>query len=277
MAPRHLAASVTGMSTATIQPESFGDLLRSWRQRRRLSQLELSLATGVSARHLSFMETGRSSPSRDMVLQLADHLEVPLRERNLLLGAAGFAPAYPQRPLDAPEMASVREAMDLVLRSHEPYPAIAVDRYWNIVALNAAAGIFAAAVDPELLGPPANVYRMSFHPQGLVPMIVNFTEYAHHLMSQLRHDVAVSGDPELTALLHEVEGYGTVPPAPPHPHPQSVVLPMRVRHPIGELSVFSVIATFGTPVDVTVSELAIETFFPADAVTAERLRAIAAG
>lgn len=266
------------MSTAaSVQPDSFGELLRAWRGRRRLSQLELSLGAGVSARHLSFLETGRSTPSREMVLQLAEHLELPLRERNALLAAAGFAPAYPQRPLDAPEMTTVREAIDLVLRSHEPYPAIAVDRYWNIVAMNAGAAIFAASVDPELLGPPANVYRMSFHPKGLVPQIVNFTEYAHHLMAQLRHDVAVSGDPELTALLREVEGYGTVPPAPPQPRPQSVVLPMRVRHPLGELSVFSVIATFGTPVDVTVSELAIETFFPADAATAERLRTLAAG
>jgi transcriptional regulator with XRE-family HTH domain len=263
------------MSAAPIQSESFGDLLRAWRRRRRLSQLELSLGAGVSSRHLSFLETGRSSPSREMVLQLGEFLELPLRERNALLAAAGFAPAYPSRPLDAPEMAAVRDAMDLVLRGHEPYPAIAVDRYWNIVAMNAAAGIFAASVDPELLGPPANVYRMSFHPKGLVPRIVNFTEYAHHLMSQLRHDVAVSGDPELTALLREVESYGTVPPAPPQPRPQSVVLPMRVRHPLGELSVFSVIATFGTPVDVTVSELAIETFFPADAATAERLRQLA--
>ena len=255
---------------------TFGELLREWRRRRRLSQLDLSLAANVSARHLSFLENGRAQPSREMVLQLAEELELPLRERNLLLAAAGFTPAYPRRPLDAPEMGAVREAIELVLRNHQPYPAIAVDRYWNIVAMNEAAAVFAQDLPVELLGPPPNVYRISFHPDGWVRRIANFAEYANDLISRLRHDVAVSGDPELSALLHEVESYGTLPPTPLHPPPASVVLPIRLRTPEGELSLFTVISTFGTPVDVTVSELAIETFFPADEATAERLRAMAA-
>lgn len=264
-------------ASAPSSPETFGELLREWRQRRRLSQLELTLAAGVSARHLSFLETGRSRPSRDMALALAERLDVPLRERNLLLAAAGFAPAYPRRPLEAPEMGAVREAIDLVLRNHDPYPAIAVDRYWNIVAMNAGAMVFAQDLDPELLGPPANVYRIAFHPKGWATRVVNYADLATDMIGRLRHDVGVSGDPELAALLEEVQAYGTLPAAPPQPPPSSVVLPVRFRTPAGELSLFTVIATFGTPVDVTVSELAIETFFPADEATAQRLRTLAAG
>ena len=229
----------------------------------------------MSARHLSFIETGRAKPSREMVIHLAEHLDVPLRERNSLLLAAGFAPAYEQRPLDAPEMESVREALDLVLGGHEPYPAVAVDRYWNLVVANRAALLLIDGIPPELLGPPANVYRLSFHPDGLPPRIANFGEYATHLLARLRHDVAVSGDRQLASLLREVEAYpsatdlGVVTPA-----RGAVVVPMRVRHPAGELALFSTIATFGTPVDVTVAELAIETFFPADAETAQRLRGL---
>lgn len=260
--------------TTTTMPESFGGLLREWRTRRRLSQMELSLSSGVSARHLSFLETGRSRPSRAMALQLAEELELPLRERNLLLAAAGFVPAYPRRPLDDPDLGPVREAIELVLRNHEPYPAIAVDRYWNVVSMNAGALLIAGLVPPELLSPVPNVYRLSFHPDGLPSRLVNFAEYAQHLLERLRHDAAVSGDPELAALLAEVESYGTVPAELPHASGKEVVLPMRIRHPEGELSLFSVIATFGTPIDVTVSELAIETFFPADAATADRLRTL---
>lgn len=263
-------------ATAPVpQTQTFGELLRDWRRRRRLSQLDLSLSANVSARHLSFLENGRARPSREMVLQLAEELQLPLRERNLLLAAAGFTPAYPRRPLDAPEMGAVREAIDLVLRGHEPYPAIAVDRYWNIVAMNSGALLFARDLPAELLGPPPNVYRITFHPRGWASRVVNYADLAHDMIARLRHDVAVSGDPELAALLHEVESYGTLPPTPLHPPPASVVLPVRFRSPLGELSLFTVIATFGTPVDVTVSELAIETFFPADETTAERLRALA--
>lgn len=255
---------------------AFGDLLRGWRERRRLTQMELAQRADVSARHLSFLETGRSNPSRQMVLNLAAHLEIPLRERNQLLTAAGFAPVYPRTPLDAPEMDAVRSAIDQVLAGHEPYPALAVDRYWNIVSMNAAAALFAEDVDPALLGPPPNVYRLSLHPDGLAPRVINFAELAHHLLHRLRHDVAVSADPDLAALLEEVGSYPTVRelgrPAATH---DAVVVPVRLRHPRGELSLFTTVATFGTPVDVTVAELALETFFPADAETALRLDALA--
>lgn len=257
---------------------TFGGLLRGWRQRRRLTQLELSVRAGVSTRHLSFLETGRSGPSRDMVLELAEHLEIPLRERNQLLTAAGYAPAYPERPLDATEMDAVTAAIEQVLHGHEPYPALAVDRYWNLVSRNAAASVLATDVAPELLTPPANVYRVSLHPDGLAARVVNFAEFAHHLLARLRHDTAVSADPTLAALLDEVEGYPTVRHLPRvrHPPPQAVVVPVRLRHPRGELAMFTTIATFGTPVDVTVAELALETFFPLDAGTARRLQELAA-
>lgn len=255
---------------------AFGPLLRSWRERRRLSQQELSLVADVSARHLSFLETGRSQPSRAMVLSLADHLDVPLRERNELLAAAGFAAVYPQRPLDAPEMRSVRAAVDQILEGHEPYPAVAVDRWWNVVAANRPVTALTADVDPVVLGPPTNVYRLTLHPDGLAPLIVNLAEFAHHLLDQLRRDAQTTGDAHLNALLAEVEAYSTVRALPRHINrPEGVVVPMRLRHPHGELALFTTITTFGTPADVTVAELALELFYPLDAVTAERLRVIA--
>lgn len=261
----------------TTDDTTFGGQLRAWRERRHLTQMDLSLRSGVSTRHLSFLETGRSNPSREMVLDLAEHLEIPLRERNLLLTAAGFAPAYWRRSLDAPEMEAVRKAIDQVLAGHEPYPALAVDRYWNILSMNEAAAMFAADIDLSVMGTPPNVYRISLHPDGLAPRVVNFPEFAHHLLHRLRHDAEVSADPDLAALLDEVESYPTVRELPrPTVDQQSVVVPVRLRHPQGELSMFTTIATFGTPVDVTVDELALETFFPADAETARRLNAIAA-
>lgn len=269
--------------TATETPaepdaDTFGTLVRRWRQRRRLSQLELSLEAGVSTRHLSFLETGRAMPSREMVLGLAQHLEVPLRERNVLLTAAGYAPAYAQRPLDAPEMAAVRAAVELVLAANEPYPTLALDRYWNVVTMNASAGLLAADLPEHLLGPPTNVYRASLHPEGLAARVVNLAEFGHHLLARLRHDAAVSADPRLAALLAEVEAYGTVRgDPPPIPAGGAVVVPMRLRHPAGELSLFTTITTFGTPADVTVAELAVETFFPADEATAGRLHDLAQG
>jgi transcriptional regulator with XRE-family HTH domain len=264
------------MSAQPIETTTFGDLLRAWRQRRRLTQMDLALGADVSTRHLSFLETGRSAPSRRMALALAEHLDLPLRERNQLLHAAGFSPAFPQRPLEAPEMRPVATAVETILDAHAPNPAIAVDRYWNIVAMNATAAVFAEEVDPTLLGPPTNVYRLSLHPDGLAPRIVDFAELAHPLLAQLRHDVAVSADPDLAALLDEVESYPTVRGLPRlDPTPGAVVIPVRLRHPVGQLSLFTTITTFGTPVDVTVAELALETFFPADAATAERLVRIA--
>lgn len=265
------------LPTTATDNATFASLLRGWRGHRHLSQLDLSLLADVSTRHLSFLETGRSQPSRAMVLALAEHLRVPLRERNQLLAAAGYAPRYPRRPFDAPELAPVQRAVTRILDGHEPYPAVLVDRYWNVLSMNRAAALLAGGAAPELLGPTANVYRLSLHPDGLAPRIVNLAEFAAHLLRQLRHDVEVSADPDLAALLHEVEDYPDVRGLGPTPVPPlgDVVVPMRLRHPTGELALFTTITTFGTPVDVTVSELALELFFPADPATADRLRALA--
>ncbi len=261
----------------TTEAPTFGDHLRRWRARRRMSQLELAAESGVSARHVGFIETGRSNPSRDMVLLLTDRLEVPLRARNAMLLAAGYAPIYEEHRLDEPAMASVREAVELVVRSHDPYPAIAVDGRWDVVVANTAATLLIEDVAPEVLGPPLNVYRVSLHPEGMARTVVNFDEYASHLLARLRHDVASSGDPRLGELLAEVESYGTVTGSHAAGSPKgTVVLPMRVRCRGRELSLFSTIATFGTPVDIAVAELAIETFFPTDEPTASFLRELAA-
>jgi transcriptional regulator with XRE-family HTH domain len=263
------------LSPASAADTSFGGLLRTWRTRRRRSQQELSLAADVSARHLSFLETGRSRPSREMVLTLAEHLDVPLRERNELLVAAGFAPTYPRRDLDAPEMGAVRAAVDRVLTGHAPWPAVAVDRRWDLVAANPPALALAGAASPSLLEPPINVYRLTLHPDGLAPLLVNLAEIAHHFLDRLRRDVDATGDPGLAALLAEVTRYPTVRGLPTAIGPAAgVVVPFRLRHPAGELAMFTTVTTFGTPADVTVAELALELFYPLDQVTAERLTAL---
>jgi transcriptional regulator with XRE-family HTH domain len=258
-----------------------GPLLRSWRQRRRLSQLDLALEAGVSARHLSFIETGRSRPSAEMVLHLADELGVPLRERNQLLLAAGYAPRYGQRTLDEPEMKPVRDAVELVLAGHEPYPAVVVDRTWNMVATNRAVALLTEGVAPQLLEPPVNVLRVSLHPDGLAPRIANLDEWRGHLLERLGRQVATTGDADLAALYDELSAYagperdgrasgaGSAGPAAAGGPASEIVIPLRVRAGDGELAFFSTVTTFGTPVDVTVSELAIESFFPADAATAD--------
>ncbi len=257
---------------------SVGALLRDWRQRRRLSQLDLSLGAEVSARHLSFVETGRSKPSRELLLHLAEHLEVPLRERNALLLAAGYAPVYQERSLDDAEMDPVRDALDLILGGHEPYPAVIVDRAWNLVSGNGAAlSLFTAGVAPALLEPPINVYRLGLHPDGLAPRVRNMPEYSAHLIVRLQREVDLTGDAGLTALLDEVTAYpGVAHPAHAAPLDPATMLflPMRFEDPDGEeLSFFSTLATFGTALDITVSELSIEAFFPADAATQRALRA----
>ncbi|MBI5495337.1 MAG: helix-turn-helix transcriptional regulator [Deltaproteobacteria bacterium] len=255
----------------------FGERLKTWRHTRRLSQLQLALVARVSPRHLSFIETGRAQPSREMVHLLAEHLRLPLRERNALLLAAGFAPAFERRDLGAPEMSAVRAAVSMILKNHEPFPAIAVDRRWNVVMSNSAVPLIAEGVAPELLAPPVNVYRLSLHRDGLRRRVLNFDEYARHLLGRIRHDVEVSGDVELLDLLGEVEAYpGLGAFAEVAPQRGNVVLPIRLRHETGELAFFTTITTFGTPCDVTVEELAIESFFPADHSTAERVRALGA-
>jgi transcriptional regulator with XRE-family HTH domain len=251
-----------------------GVLLRRWRERRRLSQLDLSVQANISSRHLSFVETGRSAPSREMLLHLAEELEVPLRERNSLLLAAGYAPSYPETPLDAPPMAAVCEAVRQVLTGHEPYPALAVDRHWNLVDANTTIALFTDGVAPELLVPPVNVLRVSLHPAGMAPRIANLGEWRAHLLHRLRRQVAFSADPELAALHDELRGYPCDQPEPAFeaPGPGAIVTPLRVHAGGQELAFFSTVTVFGTPLDITVAELAIESFFPADTATATALQ-----
>jgi transcriptional regulator with XRE-family HTH domain len=252
-----------------------GTLLRDWRQRRRLSQLDLALDAGVSARHLSFVETGRSKPSSEMVLHLAEQLEVPLRERNQLLLAAGYAPVYGERTLDDPEMQPVREAIELVLGGHEPYPALLVDQHWEMVAANRGVALITDGVAPDLLEPPVNALRVALHPEGMAPRILNLAEWRAHLLERLARQIAVTGDAQLTTLYQELAAY-------PAPRLESnggqsvandIVVSLRLDGGDRELSFFSTVTTFGTAVDITVAELAIESFFPADKHTAEFLRA----
>jgi transcriptional regulator with XRE-family HTH domain len=254
-----------------------GALLRHWRQHRRLSQLALALQAEISTRHLSFMETGRASPSREMVLRLAEQLDVPLRERNQLLLAAGYAPVYAEGALDAPHLAAVRGAVRQVLAGHEPYPAVVVDRGWRLVEANGGVALLTAGVPPELLTPPVNVLRVSLHPDGLAPRIVNLGEWRAHLLGRLRRQVALTDDPALAALYDELRAYPCPQPEPEVelPGPGDVAVPLRFRHGDRELAFISTVATFGTPLDVTVAELVIESFFPADAETAAVLRALA--
>jgi transcriptional regulator with XRE-family HTH domain len=258
-------------ATATAR---VGPLLRDWRRRRRLSQLDLALDAGVSARHVSFVETGRSRPSPEMIIHLAEQLDVPLRDRNQLLLAGGYAPVYGERPLDAPEMQPVRDALDLVLTGHEPYPAAVVDRGWNMVAANRAVPLLTEGVAPELLEPPANVLRASLHPEGMAPRIANLGEWRAHLLERLERQVSLTGDDGLAALHEELLGYPGESTGEAHAEERGagIVVPLRLRTDAGELAFFSTVTTFGTPVDITVSELAIESFFPADTTTAQVVR-----
>ena len=253
-----------------------GGLLKDWRQRRRLSQLELSVEADVSARHLSFVETGRSRPSRELVLHLAEHLDVPLRERNTLLLAAGYSPAYRQTSLEAAEMAPVRDALDKILAGHEPYPAVIVDRRWSLVSANRPAlALLTDGVAPDLLTPPPNALRVSLHPGGLAPRIGNLGEWSAHLMTRLHRQLVASGDSELATLYEELRQYpGVVEDHTANAEPAAMLfVPLVLRTPAGqELHFFSTLATFGTAVDITVAELAIESFFPADEATAQALR-----
>jgi transcriptional regulator with XRE-family HTH domain len=248
--------------------------LREWRQRRRRSQLDLALDADISTRHLSFLETGRASPSRDMLLRLAEHLEVPLRDRNALLVAAGFAPKFSERHLDDPALSAARQAMDMVLIGHEPFPALAVDRHWTMVAANAAIVPLLAGIPPALLTPPVNVLRVSLHPEGLAPRIANLAEWRSHILTRLRRQVDLSADTVLSELLFELAAY-PAPPAGRPAHPvtdAAIVVPLQLATEWGILSLIGTTTVFGTPVDLTVAELALEAFFPADAATGAVLR-----
>jgi transcriptional regulator with XRE-family HTH domain len=253
------------------KPIHIGGHLREWRQRRHLSQLDLAGEAEISARHLSFLETGRSAPSREMVLKLAERLDVPLRERNVLLVAAGFAPAFPQRALDDPALRQAREAIDLVLKAHEPNPALAYDRHWNLVSANRMLAPLLEGVPPKLLAPPLNILRLAFHPEGLAPRTVNLGEWAAHLLERLHRQCEATADPELIKLYADLRSY----PLPARSGPvqaDNVAIPYKLRHNGDVLSFISTTMVFGTPVDVTLSELALETFFPADEMTARRLK-----
>jgi transcriptional regulator with XRE-family HTH domain len=254
-----------------------GQLLRTWRQRRHLSQLELALEAEISTRHLSFVETGRARPSREMLLHLAELLEMPLRERNVLLVSAGFAPVFAERGLDAPELEAARAAVTLVLDGHDPFPAMALDRHWNLLMANRAAQRLLAGVAPALLVPPVNMMRLSLHPDALGGMILNFDEIRAHMLHRLRRQVAGGGDPVLAALLQELSAMPAAATAgAPHRDPYAgVVVPLHLRTPLGDLSLFSTLTVFGSPVEVTLSELALESFFPADAASAALLRRMA--
>src|ERR1700757_809570 len=266
-------------STARAEPTRsvhVGEHLREWRQRRHLSQLDLAVEAEISARHLSFVETGRAAPSREMVLKLAERLDVPLRERNVLLVAAGFAPAFPQRSLDDPMLKSARQAIDLVLKAHEPNPALAYDRHWNLVTANRMVAPLLDGVPERLLGQPFNILRLAFHPEALAPRTVNLAEWCGHLLERLHRQCEATADPELIKLYNDLKVYPIPARSAPLPPDNNVAIPLKLRHNGEVLSFISTTMVFGTPVDVTLSELALETFFPADDLTAARMRQMAA-
>ena len=261
-----------------MSTRSVGDLLREWRQRRRMSQLHFACEAEISAKHLSFLETGRAQPSRDMLLRLAELLDVPLRERNALLIAAGFAPMFKERSLADPAAQAAKQAVDLVLKGHEPYPALAIDRHWTLLASNSAVAPLLGGAADELLRPPVNVLRLSLHPEGLAPRIVNLAEWRAHLFLRLRRQIDITADPVLAELLAELLKY----PAPGGSNAAEtrvqaeVAVPFRLATEAGVLSFISTTTVFGTPVDILLSELALESFFPADAATTAVLQAMAA-
>ncbi|WP_454020027.1 helix-turn-helix domain-containing protein [Azospirillum sp. Marseille-Q6669] len=262
----------------TVPRQPVGELLRAWRKRRGLSQLDLACEADISTRHVSFLETGRSQPSRTMLLHLAERVDIPLRDRNALLAAAGFTPVFSEHRLGDPEMQAARQAVDLVLTGHEPHPALAVDRHWTLVAANRAVAPLLAGAAPDLLQPPVNVLRLSLHPSGLAPRIENFAQWRAHVLHRLIRQIDVSADPVLAALFGELKGYPVPDGQAPHSRSEplsshdGVVVPLRLRAESGMLSFFSTTTVFGTAVDVTLSELAIEAFFPADLATAEVMR-----
>lgn len=259
---------------------SAGSLLRQWRQRRRLSQLALAIDAEISQRHLSFLESGRSRPSREMVLRLTECLSVPLRERNVILAAAGFAPIYRERPLGGPEMGAARAAIDRILHGHAPHPALAVDGNWTLLSANTPAKMLMAGVAPHLIEGEINVLRLSLHPEGLAKRILNFREWRAHIFARLAHEIEVSASPRLEALFNELKSY----PVPPDAlssrmnavGDDEIVVPLTLASEEGPLSFISTTTVFGTAVDLTLSEVAIETFFPANTETAEAMARLAA-
>jgi len=269
---------IVTLSMATLNPLAVGTLLRDWRQRRHLSQLALACEAEISSRHLSFMETGRSAPSREMILHLAEQLKVPLRERNVLLVAGGYAPMFRERSLDAPELDAARQAIDLVLRGHEPYPALAIDGHWNLITSNRVVPLLLEGVDASLLQSPTNVLRLTLHPGGLASRIVNLQEWRAHLLDRLAKQIELSADATLIDLMKELRSYQQTTAATAGSDNREkrdyagVVVPLELAVNGAVLAFFSTTTVFGTPVDITLSELALESFFPANSATAEALR-----
>lgn len=259
---------------STTSRAAAGETLRAWRRRRRLSQLELAIRTGVSTRHLSCVETGKANASQQLLLYLADELDVPLRERNELLLAAGYAPRYPHQPLDGDQLRAARNALAELLSAHEPAPAVVMDRHWDVVERNSSAAVLMSGVSPELAQPPVNVLRVSLHPHGLAPRIVNLPEWSAYLMHRLRRQIAVTADPDLASLAREVSQYPGVPAGQETwPPGGEIFVPLRLRHAGTELRLLNTLTTFGAPRDVTLAELVLEAFYPADPATADALRA----
>ncbi len=263
--------STTVIQPYAAEPAPVGKLLRRWRERRMVSQLELALRAGVSARHLSFVETGRSRPTSEMILRLAHQLDVPLRERNVLLLSGGYAPAFPVNRLADPPMRAVHEAIEHVLHAHQPYPAVVIDAGWDLVAANEAVPLLTDGAAPGLLEPPVNVLRLSLHPDGMAARIVNLPEWRAHLLDRLSRDIEATASPALVALREELAAY-PCPPSAARPDTRAILVPLRLRVHDSVLSLLSTTTVFGTPREVTLSELAIESFYPADAATAEFLK-----
>ena len=272
-------AMLSSVFMSANQPRHVGALLREWRQRRRVSQLALACEAEISTRHLSFLETGRSSPSRQMILQLCEQLRIPLRERNVLLVAGGYAPVFPETALGSHALQHARHAVDLVLAGHEPYPALAIDRHWNMVAANRVVPLLLAGVDSVLLQPPVNVLRLSLAPTGLSGRIANLEQWRAHLLERLAHQIEFTADPVLIDLMTELKGYSASQSQQHRTDGDRVyaglVVPLELVMNNRVLAFFSTTTVFGTPIDITLSELAIESFFPADAVTSEALRQLA--
>jgi transcriptional regulator with XRE-family HTH domain len=266
-----------------MPPRTVGPLVRDWRMLRRRSQMDVALEVGVSPRHLSFVETGRSRPSPELLLAVAQNLDVPLRERNTLLLAAGYAPLYAQTSLDDPSMSRIRAVLQRLLEAHDPYPGVVIDQAWNVVLANAAASVLVAALPAQLLGPPLNVFRACLHPDGLSARTLNFPEWSAYLRGELHRASSLTADPALRDLVVEVESYPNVVAlggwrGGPRDGEPSLLVPIRLDAGNGrELSLFTTLTTFGTPQDVTLSELAVELFYPADDSTEADLRALPNG
>lgn len=257
-----------------VESKRIGELLREWRGRRRLSQLDLALDAGISTKHLSFIETGRTRPSRDMVLHLAEQLAVPLRERNVLLTSAGFAAVFPEHSLNDEALQAARQTIDLILQGHEPNPSLVIDRHWNLITANRSVGLLLKNVDASLLQPPVNVLRLGLHPEGLAPQTINFAEWRAHLLERLRRQIEITADAVLLELERELKSFPTPKGSPYNGmvDASKIAIPFRLRVDDGELSFISTSTIFGTPIDITLAELAIESFFPANQATAQWLK-----